>query len=290
MLTFRPNTFLAALAMVLGAVLPAAAQVTIPYTFVFETTIDQDQVNSNFTTLGNAALNRAGGTMTGALTSSGGSLTGTWTGGPTMSGAWTFSGANVHSGDSTVTGTLTFDNDALHIFDTDGTHDLIITPGSNLTADRVLTLTTGDAARTLTISGNATISQDYSSTGNPTFAALTVTSCTGCGWGLPRVTSTTSSATPTPNVDTTDLYTLTAQAAAAAFGAPTGTPVNGQKLLVRIKDNGTARALTWNAAYVAGGTSLPTTTVISKILTLGFMYNTDNSLNKWQLLAAQQEQ
>lgn len=71
----------------------------------------------------------------------------------------------------TVTGSMTFDADALHILDTNGTHDLIITPGSNLTADRVLTLTTGDAARTLTISGDATVNQDVSSTASPTFVA-----------------------------------------------------------------------------------------------------------------------
>jgi hypothetical protein len=105
----------------------------------------------------------------------------------------------------------------------------------------------------------------------------------------PRVASTASSATPTPNADTTDLYDLTALTEAAAFGAPTGTPVNAQKLIIRIKDNGTARALTWDAAYVAGGITLPTTTVLSKILTLGFMYNTANSLNKWMLIASAQE-
>lgn len=105
----------------------------------------------------------------------------------------------------------------------------------------------------------------------------------------PRVTSATSSASPTPNADNTDLYALTAQAATATFGAPTGTPANGQKLIIRIKDNGTAQTLNWNAAYVAGGPTLPTTTVISKTLHLGFIYNTDNSLNKWMLVAKSQE-
>lgn len=106
---------------------------------------------------------------------------------------------------------------------------------------------------------------------------------------VPRVTGAASSATPTPNADTTDLYSLTAQAAAAAFQNPTGTPLNGQALQIRIKDNGTARALTWDTAYVAGGVALPATTVLSKILTLGFLYNTDNALNKWQLIASAQE-
>lgn len=106
---------------------------------------------------------------------------------------------------------------------------------------------------------------------------------------VPRVTGTTSSATPTPNADVTDLYSLTAQAAAAAFANPTGTPVNAQPLQIRIKDDGTARGLTWGSAYVAGGVALPSTTVLSKILTLGFIYNSDNGLAKWQLISSAQE-
>jgi len=103
----------------------------------------------------------------------------------------------------------------------------------------------------------------------------------------PRVTSTASSATPTPDVSTTDVYILTALAAAAAFAAPTGTPVQGTKLIVRIKDNGTARALTWDAIYRAIGVTLPTTTVISKTLYLGMIYNSTDT--KWDCVATAQE-
>lgn len=60
-------------------------------------------------------------------------------------GAQTFS-------DVTVTSTLTVPNDGLHILDTNASHDLIVEAGSNLTADRTLTVTTGDADRTLDIS------------------------------------------------------------------------------------------------------------------------------------------
>lgn len=63
-------------------------------------------------------------------------------------------------------------NTGLRIDDTDGSHCLIISPGSNLTANRTLTLTTADANRTITISGDSTISQDYSASGTPRFAAL----------------------------------------------------------------------------------------------------------------------
>jgi len=65
-------------------------------------------------------------------------------------------GGDVSDGDTLTTG-LTFPNTGLHILDTNATHDLIIAPGSNLTADRTLTVTTGDADRTLTIGGNATL-------------------------------------------------------------------------------------------------------------------------------------
>lgn len=100
----------------------------------------------------------------------------------------------------------------------------------------------------------------------------------------PREVTIASSATPTPNADTTDIYTITALAAAAAFAAPTGTPLQGQKLTVRIKDNATARALTWNAIYRAStDLPLPSTTVLSKTMYLGFIYNATDT--KWDLLA-----
>lgn len=42
-------------------------------------------------------------------------------------------------------------NEGLQLRDTDGSHVLTIKPGANLTANRVLTLDTGDADRTLTL-------------------------------------------------------------------------------------------------------------------------------------------
>ncbi len=102
-----------------------------------------------------------------------------------------------------------------------------------------------------------------------------------------RVGTVASSATITPTGDTVDLYTVTALAAAATFAAPTGTPTNGQKLMIRIKDNGTARTLAWNAIYRNMGVTLPTTTVISKTMYLGFIYNSTDT--KWDLIALTQE-
>ena len=104
--------------------------------------------------------------------------------------------------------------------------------------------------------------------------------------GALRSASTASSATPTPDSDTTDTYALTALAEAATFGAPTGAPYDGQKLTSRITDNGTARALAWNGAYRAVGVALPTTTVLGKTVYLGFIYNDGVA---WDLVASAQE-
>lgn len=106
----------------------------------------------------------------------------------------------------------------------------------------------------------------------------------------PRIVSAASYTTDTGSslsVATADEFVVTAQAGALLFNAPGGTPVEGQKLVIRIKDNGTARALTWNAVFRAMGTALPSTTVLSKTLYLGFIYNYTDT--KWDLVASAQE-
>lgn len=106
----------------------------------------------------------------------------------------------------------------------------------------------------------------------------------------PRVISAASYTTDTGtslDVSTTDTFVITAQAGALKFNNPGGTPVQGQKLVIRIKDNGTARALTYDTQFRAMGTALPSTTVLSKTLYLGFFYNSTDT--KWDLVAAAQE-
>lgn len=103
----------------------------------------------------------------------------------------------------------------------------------------------------------------------------------------PRTVTTASSSTPTPNVDIGDLYAVTALAANATFGAPTGTPYHGQRLMVRVKDNGTSRTLGWNAIYRVIGVVLPTATVANKTLYVAMIYNATDT--KWDVLAVGQE-
>lgn len=103
-----------------------------------------------------------------------------------------------------------------------------------------------------------------------------------------QVTSTTSSSTPTPTGGTErNQFNVTALAAAATFAAPSGTPVDGNSLIIRIKDNGTARTLAWNAIYRALGVVLPTTTVVNKTMYVGCRYNGADS--KWDVIAVNRE-
>jgi hypothetical protein len=122
---------------------------------------------------------------------------------------------------------------------------------------------------------------------DPNFATTVTNALAAKAPLAPRVGTTASSPTPTPDADAHDLYTITALAAAAELQNPSGTPTNGQALIVRIKDDGTARALTFDTAYRAVGATLPTTTVIGKTMYLGMIYNSADS--KWDVLGVAEE-
>ena len=87
----------------------------------------------------------------------------------------------------------------------------------------------------------------------------------------------------TIDADDYDQYALTAMSAATTINAPTGTLADGQRLVIRLKDNGTARALTWNAIFRAIGVTLPTTTVLGKTHYIGCIYNV--AATKWDAVA-----
>lgn len=76
----------------------------------------------------------------------------------------------------------TFVNDGCGILDTDATHTLSIVPGSNLTANRTLTISTGDASRTITLNGNTTLNdwfdQSVKQSATPTFVGANLASGT----------------------------------------------------------------------------------------------------------------
>jgi hypothetical protein len=90
---------------------------------------------------------------------------------------------------------------------------------------------------------------------------------------------------PVPDMNNYDMYVLTAAAQGVTLGVPTGTLTDGRQLMYRIKDNGTAQTLAYNAIYRAPTEiPFPSTTVVGKWTYLGFVYNATDS--KWDLVAA----
>lgn len=95
-----------------------------------------------------------------------------------------------------------------------------------------------------------------------------------------RVVTTTQSATPTINTDNTDVAYITglAQAVTSFTTNLSGTPVNGDTLIIDVTDNGTGRALSFGSSFETSGTvALPTTTVANTKLTIGFRWNVATS-------------
>ncbi len=105
----------------------------------------------------------------------------------------------------------------------------------------------------------------------------------------PRVYTAANNASLTPEIDTYDVFHLTAMSAATTINnKSTSTPTDGELMEFRFLDNGTARALTWGTDYVAkAGVALPSTTVLSKNLYCLFEYN--SNLSKFVLLSSGQE-
>lgn len=148
------------------------------------------------------------------------------------------------------------------------------------TTKRTATVTGGDII--FTGSGSAVITFPSSSV---TLASLTGTETLTNKRVTKRVGSTSSSATPTINTDNVDIYKLTAQAAdITSFTTNlSGTPTDGQTLIIQITGTA-ARAITWGASFESSTVSLPTTTVSTNRLDVGFIWNTATS--KWRCVAS----
>lgn len=110
---------------------------------------------------------------------------------------------------------------------------------------------------------------------------------------LPVVSSAASAASPLVwNSSLYKQYSLTAQSGALTINADAATaPLNGDRVLFRIKDNGTACALTWTTGSANSfrpiGVTLPATTVASKTMYVSCVYNAADS--RWDVLMINQE-
>lgn len=101
------------------------------------------------------------------------------------------------------------------------------------------------------------------------------------------VTITLSGGAVTPNCGTTDLAVLSLTAN-ATINNPSGTPVDGQQLMIRMKQDATGgRTVSWGTSYrFSAGTAPTITTTASKTDYVGFQYNGTDSV--WDCVAVSQ--
>lgn len=88
----------------------------------------------------------------------------------------------------------------------------------------------------------------------------------------PRVVSVVSTTNLNINSSTTDQFVVTAQSGPLTIATPTGSIVDGQKLIIRIKALGVS-VITWNSIFRIIGTTLPTQTTANKTIYIGVIYN-----------------
>lgn len=106
----------------------------------------------------------------------------------------------------------------------------------------------------------------------------------------PRINSVATSDTITPPSDTVDQYNVTALAEPATFAPPSGTPTDGQRLTVRVRDAGVAQPITWasgSGGYKGFGSGLPSSTVAGKTTYVQLIYSVQT--NTWDAVTVSVE-
>jgi len=172
---------------------------------------------------------------------------------------------------------LVIEDGFMQIHLTDAIQSNLFTSGLTQSRDHYLPDASGTIALTSNIPAVDSVPTDASAnavSSNGVFDALALKAPL-----TPRVQSVTSSATVTPT-STNDFVKITAQAVGLTLANPTGTWDEGKDLIIRIKDNGTARSIAYGTKYRVIGVTLPTTTVVSKTTYLGLIYNaTDDTFD-----------
>ena len=123
-----------------------------------------------------------------------------------------------------------------------------------------------------------------------TWQVLTAVSSTEATWQTPdtrrnqRYEIVNNPASYTFDLSLYDHVYISGQAQALLFNNPIGSPAEFNKIMIRIKDNGTARAITYWTKFQAWTAPLITSTVISKYCWMWFEYNWND--DKWYCLAS----
>lgn len=141
-----------------------------------------------------------------------------------------------------------------------------------------------DSGETIKFIGSGGITTSSDSEGNITITAAQT--LTNKRIDPRSVNASATSGAITPDGDITDIYVATGLTGGITINTPSGTPVNGQKLLIRLRDDGTGRSITWTStsgAFRAVGIILPTTTVANKTSYVGCVYNSADSF--WDAIA-----
>ena len=163
--------------------------------------------------------------------------------------------------------------------------DLVLTIAGDDSTQRTISL--GEGIK-ITGAGGVTTSSDAE--GN-----ITITGSGGGGAGVgqftPNVVTVANTATAVINVTSVDQYNITALDRDVTFSvSSTVTPDDGQRLLIRIRDDGTARNLTWTQSanqFRFIGITPPTITSASKLSYIGCIYNAVDS--RWDVISSLQQ-
>jgi hypothetical protein len=253
----------------------------------------------NTGSLSNGIIHSIDGVIVGQTTSAGLAVTGTLSTTGTLSGGtsgtgYSFSGsapatsltlnASGNLGIGTSTPLVKFDvkgTTDTHVgIDASGIDEVIIVAFDD-SGIRTPNLSYAAASHKFLI--NTTERMRLDATGLAVTGALSATTNINSTRINPRATSAASTATLTPDISSFDQNSLTARAVGLTVAAPTGTPLDGNKLILRILDNGTSQTITWNATYTVIGTTLPTATTINKMIYVGCIYNAANT--RWDVIA-----
>lgn len=180
-----------------------------------------------------------------------------------------------------------------------------LTGGGDLSASRTLAVAYGTAAGTAAQGNDSRLSDTRTPTdGSVTLPKLSATGSPSSSnflrgdntWATPaggagtvRVGTVTSSATPSINTDSYDQFNITAQAVAitSMTSGMSGTPLDGQPLSIRIKDNGVPQSIAWGARWRGVGSILPVVTIPGSTFYIDAVYNAADSI--WDVVVVRKQ-